>query len=373
MLLLLLIGGIVSGAGERLFNWVIPRGVNFLVAAMIARLALSLAFDTCSRNEASDVLANILAADPENCDFSPIAVALPVLGRCALSQLGRFKRSPIRVWAYKHTNSLGITYYLHSRNVTLRGGRKQTIYYFSKDECRDTAAVLPADLKVEENVRNGLLFLERKSWADAILIPRLLQRAVDSSHVMRSVRIRSALGQAAALPLPTSIRPSDCLLGGSAEAPLERALRSGLSECSKRRGNLPYLTGAVAEAVAARTLDAIGYTAFAKMVVNRGPFRADLLFLSPAGEVLALSAHGTMCEGAIPQTPLGSEIGAGTETSFTAPGWQFNTDDVYGGILAVDLATNTVRIALTADFESYHPVQDYADMASLSAFLRSVE
>ena len=34
---------------------------------------------------------------------------------------------------YQHTNSKGKTYFLHSKNVTLRGGRNQTIYYFAKE------------------------------------------------------------------------------------------------------------------------------------------------------------------------------------------------------------------------------------------------
>jgi len=35
---------------------------------------------------------------------------------------------------YKHTNSKGKTYFLHSKDVELKGGRNQTIYYFAKDE-----------------------------------------------------------------------------------------------------------------------------------------------------------------------------------------------------------------------------------------------
>ena len=34
--------------------------------------------------------------------------------------------------AYSHTNSKGVTYYLHSTEVTLRGGKPQTIYFFAK-------------------------------------------------------------------------------------------------------------------------------------------------------------------------------------------------------------------------------------------------
>jgi hypothetical protein len=62
---------------------------------------------------------------------------------------------------YKHTNSRGVTYYLNSKKVTLRGGKEQTIYYFSKDE-RPEASDLPTDMVVNENARNGFLTVKRK-------------------------------------------------------------------------------------------------------------------------------------------------------------------------------------------------------------------
>lgn len=61
---------------------------------------------------------------------------------------------------YKHTNSKGVTYYLNSKKVTLRGGKEQTIYYFSKDE-RPEACELPAGFTVNENKRNGFLTVSR--------------------------------------------------------------------------------------------------------------------------------------------------------------------------------------------------------------------
>ena len=65
--------------------------------------------------------------------------------------------------AYKHTNSKGVTYYLHSKNVVLRGGKEQTIYYFAKDERpADAVSALPADREVQENPRNGFLTLKKK-------------------------------------------------------------------------------------------------------------------------------------------------------------------------------------------------------------------
>ncbi|MCA9323538.1 hypothetical protein KC992_00360 [Candidatus Saccharibacteria bacterium] len=63
--------------------------------------------------------------------------------------------------AYKHTNSKGITYHLNSKDVTLRGGKTQTIYYFSKDQ-RPEACDLPAGMQVNENQRNGFLTVSRK-------------------------------------------------------------------------------------------------------------------------------------------------------------------------------------------------------------------
>lgn len=64
--------------------------------------------------------------------------------------------------AYKHTNSKGVTYYLNSKEVTLRGGKRQTIYYFSKDERPEGVDDIPAGYTVNENPRNGFLTLKRK-------------------------------------------------------------------------------------------------------------------------------------------------------------------------------------------------------------------
>lgn len=61
---------------------------------------------------------------------------------------------------YKHTNSKGVTYYLNSKMVTLRGGKQQKIYYFSKDE-RPEACDLPEGMTVTQNDANGFLTLKR--------------------------------------------------------------------------------------------------------------------------------------------------------------------------------------------------------------------
>ncbi|MDO4741802.1 MAG: hypothetical protein Q4A79_00275 [Candidatus Saccharibacteria bacterium] len=67
--------------------------------------------------------------------------------------------------AYEHTNKKGIKYYLHKSEVTLRGGRTQTIYFFTKDKDggKGVACDLPADRVVSENERNGFLTLKKKA------------------------------------------------------------------------------------------------------------------------------------------------------------------------------------------------------------------
>lgn len=64
--------------------------------------------------------------------------------------------------AYKHTNSKGVSYYLHTKNVTLRGGKVQPIFYFAKDERpEDALTELPAGYEVVENPRNGFVILKK--------------------------------------------------------------------------------------------------------------------------------------------------------------------------------------------------------------------
>lgn len=55
----------------------------------------------------------------------------------------------------------GKTYYLHSRNVTLRGGRQQTIYFFAQDVRDGALDAVPAGYMVMENARTGLPMLKK--------------------------------------------------------------------------------------------------------------------------------------------------------------------------------------------------------------------
>ena len=62
--------------------------------------------------------------------------------------------------AYAHTNSRGQTYYLHSKDVTLKGGRLQKIFYFAKEVKTEELDALPSGKVVIENFRTGLPMLK---------------------------------------------------------------------------------------------------------------------------------------------------------------------------------------------------------------------
>ncbi len=63
---------------------------------------------------------------------------------------------------YKHTNSKGEAYYLHGKEVTLRNGRKQRIFYFARTEKNgEGLEAIPGGYQVGENSRTGLPFLSK--------------------------------------------------------------------------------------------------------------------------------------------------------------------------------------------------------------------
>lgn len=71
--------------------------------------------------------------------------------------------------AYQFTNSKGVTYYLHKTQVTLRGGKPQTIYFFAKvanNPKGEPVEELPEDREVKENLRNGFPTLSKKKKED---------------------------------------------------------------------------------------------------------------------------------------------------------------------------------------------------------------
>ncbi len=66
--------------------------------------------------------------------------------------------------AYSQLNSKGVTYYLHQKDVPLKGGQLQRIHFFAKDvrpEKGTPIDAVPGDRVVVENPKTGLLVLKR--------------------------------------------------------------------------------------------------------------------------------------------------------------------------------------------------------------------
>lgn len=63
--------------------------------------------------------------------------------------------------AYSTTNSKGQTYYLHMKDVTLKGGRVQRIYFFARDVRDGAVDALPQGYTEVENPRTGLKVLKK--------------------------------------------------------------------------------------------------------------------------------------------------------------------------------------------------------------------
>lgn len=64
--------------------------------------------------------------------------------------------------AYSYTNKKGQTYYLHTREVVLKNGRKQRIYFFARDvREKISLEAVPAGYTVVETQRTGMPVLKK--------------------------------------------------------------------------------------------------------------------------------------------------------------------------------------------------------------------
>jgi hypothetical protein len=64
--------------------------------------------------------------------------------------------------AYEFKNSRGVSYFLHSKDVTLKGGRLQTIFFFARDVRPGALNEVPAAYKVIETTKTGMPILKKK-------------------------------------------------------------------------------------------------------------------------------------------------------------------------------------------------------------------
>jgi hypothetical protein len=64
--------------------------------------------------------------------------------------------------AFEFKNSKGVSYFLHSREVELKGGRKQMIYFFARDVRPGALNAVPAGYIVMETTKTGMPILKKK-------------------------------------------------------------------------------------------------------------------------------------------------------------------------------------------------------------------
>jgi hypothetical protein len=62
--------------------------------------------------------------------------------------------------AFSHTNTKGVTYYLHSTTRTLSSGKEQTLYFFAKDVRDNALDAVPEGYMVSES-KTGLPVLKK--------------------------------------------------------------------------------------------------------------------------------------------------------------------------------------------------------------------
>jgi hypothetical protein len=187
--------------------------------------------------------------------------------------------------------------------------------------------------------------------------------------------LRQALREAT--PVPVSERMiADCINPKSpADRLFARTRRRGLAATplSERRG-LARVTGEVAESLAEILLAEVGLDVFWH-IVEDGIHGVDLLFLTPDESVLALEVKGTLRPGTIPRlTP--SRLRQMSREWLNRPDnpamaeWELEADDLYAGVMVVDLASSIARTAVSGDFEDYVPVSDLTELRGMKALVQ---
>jgi hypothetical protein len=64
--------------------------------------------------------------------------------------------------AFQFKNSRGSVYFLHHKEVELKGGRKQVIFYFGKEVKAGALDQVPEGYEVAETERTGMPVLKKK-------------------------------------------------------------------------------------------------------------------------------------------------------------------------------------------------------------------
>lgn len=64
--------------------------------------------------------------------------------------------------AFEFENSKKVKYYLHAKDVILKGGRKQKIFFFARDVRPGALDAIPEGFKAIETTKTGMPILKKK-------------------------------------------------------------------------------------------------------------------------------------------------------------------------------------------------------------------
>jgi hypothetical protein len=192
---------------------------------------------------------------------------------------------------------------------------------------------------------------------------------------------------------PQSVLPVGAALRCAVPVPLERDVVAGCLDASKRPndsmfvrafdeslaalqlsergGALAGVTGHVAESVVETVLEEHGWIPVWHFT---GPGRhgVDLLLLGPGAErMFAIEVKGTLRAGIWPRLRR-SELITQMELAWLDKDdnpamyeWGLRSDDVYGAVALVNLGELAYKVALTRDFERWHPLIEDSQLDDL--------
>jgi hypothetical protein len=169
--------------------------------------------------------------------------------------------------------------------------------------------------------------------------------------------------------LDVDARPTDAVF----EAAFERSL-AALAP-AERRGALAGVTGHVAESVVEIVFGGVGWTPVWHFL---GPGRhgVDLLLLGPNAEHLfAVEVKGTLRPRRWPRLRPSEltqmEVGWLDKSDNPAMSeWGVSSEDVYGGIVLVNLHELLFKVVLSSDFVSWRPVMRLEDLEDVDWLAR---
>jgi hypothetical protein len=185
------------------------------------------------------------------------------------------------------------------------------------------------------------------------------------------VSLRHALHTAAAIPVSDETITSCLNLdAASGDRIFDQARRHGLASLPlDQRRALNRVTGEVAESVAEVLLAEVDLNVFWH-ITSPGVRGVDLLLLCPDESVLALEVKGTLRANTIPRlTP--SDLRQMSREWLNGPNnpamgeWELEADDLYAGVMAIDFPSASARIAVSADFDAFIPVEELAALQEL--------